>query len=58
MLVSEKIKKIIKGEIKSQESFLKVLENQEKNYGLQFPKEKEETQKSIDYYKEFLEENK
>lgn len=58
MLVSEKIKKIIKAEIKSQENFLKVLNSQEKNYGLQLSKEKETTQNSIDYYKKFLEEDK
>lgn len=58
MLVSEKIKKIINAEIKSQENFLKVLDSQEKNYGLQLSKEKETTQNSIDYYKKFLEEDK
>ena len=56
MLVSEKIKEIIKKEVKSQQSVIKVLENQEKEYGLQFPKEKEIINKSIEYYNKILNE--
>ncbi len=56
MLVSEKIKKVIKGEIKSQETLLKMLENQEKNYGAKYPKEKEQIKLSIEYYNKVLRE--
>ena len=56
MLVSEKIKEIIKKEVKSQQSVIKVLENQEKEYGFQFTKEKEMINKSIEYYNKVLNE--
>lgn len=54
MLVSLKIKDVIKKEIKAQDMLLKSLESQEKNYGSDFSKEKEEIKKSIDYYEKFL----
>ena len=56
MLVSEQIKEIIKKEVKSQQSVIKVLENQEKEYGFQFTKEKEMINKSIEYYNKVLNE--
>lgn len=56
MLVSEKIKSAIKKEIKAQETAIKVLENQEKEYGLTFPKEKALIKESINYYNKILKE--
>lgn len=56
MLVSNKIKEMIKKEIKAQENYLKMLELQEKNYNLNLNDEKKETQASIDYYNQILEE--
>ena len=56
MLVSEKIKSAIKAEVKSQESFIKVLEKQEKDYGANYSKEKEQIKNSIEYYKKILNE--
>lgn len=56
MLVSNKIKEMIKKEIKAQENYLKMLELQEKNYNLNLNDEKKETQASIDYYNNILEE--
>lgn len=55
-LVSEKVKKTIKAEIKAQESFLKLLENQEKNYGAKYQKEKEAIKQSVEYYHKVLNE--
>lgn len=56
MLVSEKIKSAIKAEVKSQESFIKVLEKQEKEYGANYSKEKEQIKNSIEYYNKILNE--
>lgn len=56
MLVSEKIKDAIKKEIKSQENLLKLLENQEKNYGKNYEDEKVEIKNSIAYYNKVLNE--
>lgn len=56
MLVSEKIKSLIKKEIKAQESVINILENQEKEYGLDFQKEKKLIKESIDYYNKILKE--
>lgn len=53
-LISEKIKKVIKTEIKAQETTLKILENQEVNYGLQLGKEKEFVKKTINNYNKML----
>ena len=56
MLVSEKIKSAIKAEVKSQESFIKILEKQEKEYGANYSKEKEQIKNSIEYYNKILNE--
>lgn len=56
MLVSEKIKDVVKKEIKSQENLLKLLENQEKNYGKNYEQEKVEIKNSIAYYNKILNE--
>ena len=56
MLVSEKIKDVIKKEIKNQENLLKLLENQEKNYGKDYEQEKIEIKNSITYYNKILNE--
>ena len=55
-LVSETVKKSIQKEIKSQESLLKLLEIREKEYGVKYPKEKEDIKNSIEYYNKFLKE--
>lgn len=56
MLVSEKIRKTIKAEMKAQEGLVKLLEKQEKEYGANYSKEKEQIQKSIEYYNKVLNE--
>lgn len=56
MLVSEKIRKTIKAEVKAQEGLVKLLEKQEKEYGANYSKEKEQIQKSIEYYNKVLSE--
>lgn len=56
MLVSCKIKEMIKKEIKAQENYLKVLIQQEKNYNVNLYDEIEETKLSISYYNKVLEE--
>ena len=56
MLVSNKIKEMIKKEIKAQENYLKILIQQEKNYNVNLSDEIEETKLSISYYNKVLEE--
>lgn len=56
MLVSNKIKEMIKKEIKAQENYLKILVQQEKNYNVNLSDEIEETKASIEYYNKVLEE--
>lgn len=56
MLVSEKIKDVVKKEIKNQESLLKMLEAQEKNYRKDYNNEKNEIKNSIEYYNKILNE--
>lgn len=56
MLVSIKIKKSIENEVKSQKNLLKALENQETNYKVNLTKQKEDINKSIEYYTQILEE--
>lgn len=54
MLISVKVQKTIEQEIKAEESYLKALENQEKNYKVDLTSNKEEAQASIDFYKKIL----
>ena len=56
MLVSEKIKEVIKKEIKSQENLLKILELQEKNYDKDYGQDKQDIKNSIAYYNRILNE--
>lgn len=56
MLVSIKVKELIKKEIKAQENYLKILVQQEKNYNVNLSDEKEETKLSIEYYNKILKE--
>lgn len=56
MLVSNKVKELIKKEIKGQENYLKILVQQEKNYNVNLYDEIEETKASIEYYNKVLEE--
>lgn len=56
MLISIKIKKAIETEAKSQAQLLKLLENQEANYGVDLSKEKAEINKSLEYYDKVLKE--
>lgn len=56
-LVSESIKKAIEKETKSQQTFLKTLESQEKKYGKDYTEEKENVKKSIAYYEKFYKKN-
>lgn len=56
MLVSIKVKELIKKEIKAQENYLKILVQQEKNYNVNLSDEIEETKLSISYYNKVLEE--
>ena len=56
MLVSEKIKKVIEVEIKSQKQLLKLLDAQEKNYKVDYSDEKENINKSLEYYNKILNE--
>ena len=54
MLISIKIKKAIETEEKSQKALLKMLENQEANYGSDLSKEKAEVNKTIAYYEKII----
>ena len=56
MLVSIKIKKAIEQEAKNQKQLLKLLVNQEANYGVDLSKEKAEINKSLEYYDKVLKE--
>ena len=56
MLVSIKIKKAMEAETKNQKNLLKLLINQEANYGVDLSKEKAEVNKSIAYYEKVLKE--
>lgn len=56
MLISVEIKKKIEKEAKTQRTLLKLLENQEKNYNMDLTQEKEDINKSIDYYDKVLKE--
>ncbi len=56
MLISIKIKKAIEVEAKSQQQLLKLLVNQEANYGVDLSKEKAEINKSLAYYEKVLKE--
>lgn len=54
MLISIKLKKAIEGEIKAQQTLLKLLENQEQNYNVDCSKEKAEIEESIAYYNKVI----
>lgn len=56
MLVSEKIKKAIKSEVKAQQNLMKLLIEQEKNYGKDLREEKEAIEASLVYYSKILKE--
>ena len=56
-LISEKVKKAIEKEAKNQKTFLKIIENKEKNYSKDYTEEKEFVSKSIAYYEKILKEN-
>lgn len=56
MLISIKIKKAIETEAKSQKQLLKLLVNQEANYGVDLSQEKAEINKSVEYYEKVLKE--
>jgi len=56
MLMSIKIKKAIEAETKAQKALLKLLVNQEANYGVDLTKEKENINNSIEYYDKVLKE--
>ena len=56
MLVSEKIKKAIEAEVKSQKQLLKLLDAQEKNYKVDYSDKKEAINDSLDYYSKILNE--
>lgn len=56
MLVSEKIKKSIEIEVKSQKQLLKMLEAQEKNYKVDYADKKEAINQSLEYYSKILNE--
>lgn len=56
MLISTKIKKVIENEIKSQKTLLKLMTNQETNYGVDLSKEKSDINKSVAYYEKVLKE--
>lgn len=56
MLVSEKIKKAIESEVKSQNSFIKLIEAQEKNYGEDYSEKKEAIKKTLNFYEKILNE--
>lgn len=55
-LISEKIKKAIESELKSQQAYLKLLESQEKYYGKDHTEEKEFVKKTIANYDKMLKE--
>jgi hypothetical protein len=57
MLISVKIKKVIIKEINAQKSLLKALENQERDYEEDYTNVKEITNRRINNYRSFVEED-
>lgn len=54
MLISLKIKKAIEQEIKAQKSVVKILKNQETNYGTNVKEVVDQANNSITYYEKVL----
>lgn len=54
MLLSLKIKKVIESEIKVQQTLKKSLELQEANYGVDLSNMKNDIEKVIAYYQDFI----
>ena len=54
MLLSLKIKKVIESEIKVQQALKKSLELQEANYGVDLSNMKNDIEKVIAYYQDFI----
>ena len=54
MLLSLKIKKVIESEIKVQQTLKKSLELQEANYGVDLSNMKNDIDKVISYYQDFI----
>ncbi len=54
MLLSLKIKKVIESEIKAQQTLKKSLELQEANYGVDLSNMKNDIEKVIAYYQDFI----
>ena len=54
MLLSLKIKKVIESEIKVQQTLKKSLELQEANYGVDLSNMKNDIEKVINYYQDFI----
>lgn len=54
MLLSLKIKKVIESEIKVQQALKKSLELQEANYGVDLSNMKNDIDKVISYYQDFI----
>lgn len=54
MLLSLKIKKVIESEIKVQQTLKKSLELQETNYGVDLSNMKNDIEKVIAYYQDFI----
>ena len=54
MLLSLKIKKVIESEIKVQQTLKKSLELQEANYGVDLSNMKNDIDKVINYYQDFI----
>ena len=54
MLLSLKIKKVIESEIKVQQTLKKSLELQEVNYGVDLSNMKNDIEKVINYYQDFI----
>ena len=54
MLLSLKIKKVIESEIKVQQTLKKSLELQEANYGVDLSNMKNDIDKVISYYRDFI----
>ena len=54
MLLSLKIKKVIESEIKVQQTLKKSLELQETNYGVDLSNMKNDIEKVITYYQDFI----
>ena len=54
MLLSLKIKKVIESEIKVQQALKKSLELQEANYGVDLSNMKNDIEKVINYYQDFI----